>query len=109
MINYRNRPPRGAGDNSDVIEKENVQSPPTQPSLPAGRRESDDYPLDKKGAAHFLGISVATFDRTRTKKRKGIPGYELFPADSRPSGNPRGHLRFRRDEMIRWRDRDVLK
>ena len=109
MINYRNRPPRGAGDNSDVIEKENVQSPPTQPYLPVSRGESDDDLFDKKRAAHFLRISVPTFDRARTKKRKGLPGYELFPADYRPSGDERGHLRFRRTELIRWRDRDTPK
>lgn len=111
MTNYRNRPPRGADVHNDVIEKEIVESPSTQPSLPARKEKHEDETLefDKKGAAHFLGICIATFDRARTKKREGVPGYEFFPEDYRPSGNKRGRLRFKRSELVRWRDRDTSK
>lgn len=94
-----------------------VESPSTQP-LPAEvvlPREVVRHPSyqswvrlhskdlwTKQEAYEYARVARATWDRMRLAKRRGTPGFEAFPEDVRPSGNPKGRVSHRRVEVIAW-------
>lgn len=86
-----------------------MASPPLAPTLPpstASPTQSDTvfgkYWLTKKELADFLRIHSSGVDRARAAKEAGDPDYADFPSDHRPSGNPKGHLRFKASEALKW-------